>query len=75
MGALDSTCFANEYSSAAEAFKIDHGKWARTNSNPSLTLKNKVTLFPGVTLSLTGLVASDLICPPGHGSANRPGLA
>ena len=30
MGALDSTCSANEYSSAADTFKIDHGKWART---------------------------------------------
>ena len=35
--APDSTSSANEYSSAADVFKIDHGKWARTNSNPSLT--------------------------------------
>lgn len=34
--------------SATDTFRTDHGKWARTTFQPSFTLKNKVTLFPGV---------------------------
>ncbi len=35
--------------SATDTFRTDHGKWARTTFQSSFTLKNKVTLFPGVT--------------------------